>query len=142
MKKYIYGTVLAAVVTAVIIFFVRLPETTNQPPQTVLAITFRFPLGYEFTQGAPFVLTWRTESPEGVLSVPVKDKNFKPLVSPYKLVFSPAVGSSAVVLNARLYYCHKTSRMCFQEDFQARVPLGVESTSPVSYIWEIIPKQT
>ena len=140
MKKYIYGTILIAVVAAGVIFFFRPPETTDRVAQTILAITFRFPQGYEFTEGAPFVLTWRTESPEGALSVPVTDKNFKPLVSPYKLTFAPVSGSKAVILNSRLYYCHKTSRMCFQGDFQTRVPLSSEKTSAVSWVWEIEPK--
>ncbi len=142
MKKYIYGTILLAVVAAAGIFFFRPPETTNQPPQTVLAITFRFPEGYEFTEGAPFMLTWQAESPEGALSVPVADKNFKPLVSPYSLVFTPAPGSKAVVLNARLYYCHKTSRMCFQDDFKTRIPLNTGSVPAIPWVWEITPKQT
>jgi len=140
MKKYIYGTIFVAVVAAVVIFFFRPPEATNRPPQTILAITFRLPAGYEFTEGAPFVLTWRAESPAGALSVPMADRDFKSLVSPYKLVFTPAFGSKAVRLNARLYYCHKASRMCFQGDFEARVPLTAGSTVPISYIWDITPK--
>jgi len=142
MKKYIYGTILFAVLTAIGIFFFRPPETTPPVPSTILAITFRFPAGYEFTEGAPFVLTWRTENPEGVLSVPVADEHFKPLVSPYRLTFTPAPGSRAVILNARLYYCHKISRMCFQDDFQTRVPLDPGNVLPISYVWEITPKQT
>ncbi len=142
MKKYIYSAILIAVVAAVAVFFFRPPETTNQPPQTVLAITFRFPAGYEFTPGAPFLLTWRTEDTAGKLSVAVPAEGFNPLVSPYKLSFSPRPGAVAVVLNARLYYCQKISRMCFQDDFQARVPLSPKNTSPVPWVWEITPKQT
>jgi len=142
MKKYVYGSILIAVVAAGWLFFVRPPETTTPKISTTLAITFHLPQGYEFTEGAPFVLTWRTESPEGVLSVPVSDKDFKPIVSPYKLVFTPAPGSTAVVLNARLSYCHKTSRMCFQDDFQIRVPLSSETVSVIPWGWEITPKQT
>ena len=140
MKKYIYGTVLVAVCVAIAIFFFRTPETTNRPPQTVLAITFRFPGGYEFTEGAPFLLTWQAEDPEGKLSISVPDENFNPLVSPYKLTCSPDPSSAAVVLNARLYYCHKISRMCFQGDFKTRVPLIPGNTSPISYVWKITPK--
>ena len=140
MKKYIYGSILVAILVAATVFFFRPPEITHPKASTVLAITFRFPQGYEFTEGAPFVLTWQTESPEGVLSVPVPDRNFKPLVSPYKLIFMPASGSKAVVLNARLYYCHKTSRMCFQGDFQTRVPLDPGSVLPIPWVWEITPK--
>ncbi|MFH1208279.1 MAG: hypothetical protein V1673_01805 [Candidatus Omnitrophota bacterium] len=142
MKKYIYGTVLVAVCTAIAIFFFRPPETTNRPPQTVLAITFRFPENYEFTAGAPFLLTRQAESPWGKLSIPVPDEHFNPLVSPYKLAFFPDPNSAAVVLNARLYYCDKISRMCFRGDFKARVPLIAGNTSPISYVWEITPKQT
>lgn len=142
MKKYIYGAFIVAAVTAVAVFFFRPPETNPPLPSRVLAITFRFPEGYEFTAGAPFVLTWQIEGPEGALAVPVVDKNFKPLVSPYKLVFTPSLGSVAVVLNARLYYCDKTTRMCFQDDFKARIPLDPESTSVVPWVWEIVPKQT
>ncbi len=140
MKKYIYSAILVAVVAAVGIFFFRPPETTDRTGPMALAITFRFPEGFEFTEGAPFVLTWRTESPEGTLSAPVRDKNFNPLISPYKLVFTPAPGSKAVILNARLYYCHPTSRMCFQNDFQTRVPLNPKNTSVVSRVWDITPK--
>ncbi|MFA5168863.1 MAG: hypothetical protein WC530_10095 [Candidatus Omnitrophota bacterium] len=142
MKKYIYGTVLIAILTSVAIFFFRPPETTNRPLQTILMITFRFPEGYEFTEGAPFLLTWQTEDPEGKLSVTVPEENFNPLVSPYKLAFSSNPNSTAVVLNARLYYCHKISRMCFLGDFKARVPLIAGSTSPISYIWDITPEPT
>ena len=141
MKKYIYGMILIAAAAAGGVFFFRPPEITNQAAQAVLAITFRFPEGYEFTEGAPFVLTWRTESPDGVLSVPVADKNFQPLVSPYKLMFTPAPGSKIVVLNARLYYCHKTSRMCFQDDFQTRVSLDPGNVLETPLVWEITPKK-
>jgi hypothetical protein len=141
MKKYIYGSILVAVLMAVGIFFFRPPATTLPVASTILAVTFKFPEGYEFTEGAPFVLTWRTESPEGALSIPVADKNFKPLLSPYKLMFTPALGSKAVVLNARLYYCEKTSRMCFQDDFQTRVPLDPGTVLEVPWVWEITPKK-
>lgn len=141
MKKYIYGTLFVAVITAIGLFFFRTPETTRPVPSTILALTFKFPEGYEFTEGAPFVLTWRTESPEGVLSVPVTDKNFNPLASPYKLMFTPAPDSKVVVLNARLYYCHKTSRMCFQDDFQVRVPLDPGNVLETPWLWEIQPKK-
>ena len=142
MKKYIYGAALVAVITAVVVFFFRPPEIRNRITPATLAVTFRFPEGYEFTAGAPFVLTWRTESPEGKLSVPVADTNFAPLISPYKLSFMPVPGSRAVILNARLYYCNKISRMCFQDDFETRVPLPAETPSAVSWIWDITPKQT
>ena len=140
MKKYIYGSILIAVVTACVIFFFRPPQTADRPAPATLAITFRFSQGYEFTEGAPFMLTWQTEGPDGALSVPVTDENFKPLVSPYNLVFTPAPGSKAVILNARLYYCHKTSRMCFQDDFQTRVPLDGTVTL-IPWVWEIVPKK-
>ena len=154
MKKYIYGTVLVAVVVGGLIFFVRPPETGDRILPTTLAITFRFPEGYEFTESAPFVLTWRVETPKGILSVPVIDKKFNPLISPYKLVFTPAPGSRAVVLNARLYYCHKASRMCFQDDYETHVPLESETllktrfqkgetgflNSVTPWVWEIAPK--
>ncbi len=137
MKKYIYGSVLIAVVAALAVFFFRTPETSRQLPQTIVAITFRFPEGYELTPGAPFLLTWKSEDPAGNLSVAVPVEGFNPLVAPYKLAFSPAPGAAAVVLNARLYYCQKSSRMCFQDDFQARIPLVTE---PVPVIWKITPK--
>lgn len=141
MKKYIYSALLVAVVTAVAIFFFRPPEVTRSAPPTVLEVTFRLPDGYEFTEGAPFVLTWRSESPSGVLSVPVPDKQFNPLVSPYKLLCAPAPGSKAVILNARLYYCDKTTRMCFQGDFQTRVPVEPGSVLAVPCVWDVTPKK-
>jgi hypothetical protein len=142
MKKYIYGAVLVAIVTAVALFFFRMPETVPPVAPTVLAITFRFPAGYECTEGAPFVLTWRAEDSKGVLSVPVADKSFNPLISPYRLVFTPAPGSKAVVLNARLYYCHKASRMCFQDDFQKRISLAPDAVPVIPVEWSIEPKKT
>ena len=142
MKKYIYGAVLIAVVATVVIFLFRPPETGDKIPAKTLAITFQFPEGYELTQGAPFVLTWQTKGSGGALSVPVADPNFDPFVSPYKLVFTPLLDTQAVILNARLYYCHKTTRMCFQDDFRAHVPLGPEAVSTVPWVWKIIPKKT
>ena len=142
MRKYIYGTDLVAVMAAVAIIFFRPSEVTPPLPSTILAITFRFPEGYEFTEGAPFLLTWQGENPGGVLSVPVADKNFNPLVSPYRLVFRPAPGSAAVILNARLYYCRKSSRMCFQDDFRTRVSLAPEALPVIPVDWEIQPKKT
>jgi len=141
MKKYIYGAAIVAVVTAAVVFFFRPPETNPPVPSTVLSITFRLPESYEFTEGAPFVLTWRTESPDGTLSVPAADKDFRPHTSPYKLAFTPSPGSVAVILNARLYYCDKTSRMCFQDDFKARVPLSPENAKVIPWDWEIIPER-
>jgi hypothetical protein len=140
MKKYIYGAVLIAIVTGVAVFFFRPPETTDRAGSTVLAITFRFPEGYEFTEGAPFALTWKAEGPT-MLMAAVKIRDFNPLVSPFRLVFTPGPGAAAVTLNARLYYCHKASRMCFQDDFETRVPLVPEKTSPIPWAWEITPKK-
>lgn len=141
MKKYIYGTILVAVLAAIAIFFFRPPETADRHPQTILAITFRFPDGYEFTEDAPFLLTRQVESPGGKLSVPVPEARFNPLVSPYQLAFSADPAAVALVLNARLYYCHKETRMCFQGDFKARIPLIAGNTSPMTYIWDITPEQ-
>ena len=137
MKKYIYSAVFVTVVAAIAIFFFRPPEVTPPTPSTTLEITFRFPEGYEFTEGAPFVLIWRAESPKGVLSAPVADKKFNPLISPYRLVFTCSPDSKAVLLNARLYYCHKTSRMCFQDDFQKRVSLTPERGSVIPVVWDV-----
>ena len=141
MKKYIYGTALAAVVVALGVFLTKPPQTADRSAFTTLAITFRFPEGYEFTGGAPFTLTWRTENAAETLSAPVRDRNFNPLVTPYQLIFTPASGSKAVILNARLYYCHKASRMCFQDDFKTRVPLGSGSSHAASCVWDIAPKE-
>jgi hypothetical protein len=141
MKKYIYSAALVAVITACVVFFYRPAEINPPADSKVLAITFQLPENYEFTEQAPFVLTWRTESVGGALAVPVTDGNFNPVVSPYKLVFTSPAGTTAVILNARLYYCHKTSRMCFQDDFQARVPLTPGAVSPIPWVWEIEPKK-
>jgi hypothetical protein len=141
MKKYIYGTILVAAVAAVVIFFYRPPETTNQPPQNTLELTFRFPAGYEFTENAPFLLTHQAEYVDGKVSIPTPDKRFNPLISPYKLAFAPDPNAIALVLNARLYYCDKATRMCFQDDFKARVPLAAGTTSPLSYTWDITPQK-
>ncbi len=142
MKKYIYGTVLIAVIVACSIFLSRPPEVGERIKPMTLAITFRFPEGYEFTRGAPFVLTWRVETPKGILSVPVVERNFNPFISPFPLVFSPMPGSQSVILNARLYYCHKSSRMCFQDDFEVHVPLNLDGTQAMPWIWDITPKKT
>lgn len=140
MKKYIYGVVFAAAVVACFIFFVRPPETGDRLAPVTLSVTFRIPEGFEFIEGAPAMLTWQAESPGGARTVPVADKSFDPRVSPCKLVVMPPSGSAAVVLNARLYYCHKTDRMCFQNDFQTRVPLNPENPSAISRVWDITPK--
>ena len=141
MRKYVYSAVLIAAVTAGVIFFMKPPETAAPKVSTTLAITFRLPDDYDLTAGAPFKLTWRTEGPGRTRSAPMADRNFNPFVSPYKLVFMPAPGATAVVLNARLYYCHKTSRMCFQDDFQARVPLNTGVASVIPWGWDITPKK-
>jgi hypothetical protein len=139
MKKYIYSAVLVAVLAACVVFFYGPAEINPPADSKVLAITFRFPENYEFTEGAPFALTWKAEGPT-MLMAAVKVRDFNPLVSPFRLVFTPGPGAAAVVLNARLYYCHKTSRMCFQDDFQARVPLIPGAVSPIPWVWEITPK--
>ncbi len=141
MKKYIYGIVVVAIIIAAAVFLMKPSQKADRPAFTTLAITFRLPEGYEFTEGAPFKLTWRGENPGGILSIPFPDKNFNPLISPYKFRFAPVPGFVAVVLNARLYYCHKASRMCFQDDFQTRVPLTPQNGSSLSWLWEITPKK-
>ncbi len=140
MKKYVYGVILVAAVTACVIFFLKPPKVSDHPAPAVLSITLRLPEGYEFTEGAPFALTWRAESPSGAPTVLVADRNFDPFVSPYNLVLTPAPAAPAVILDAKLYYCHKKSRMCFQDDFQTRVPLDPAALSAISWVWEITPK--
>ena len=142
MKKIIFGTILVAMFVGLAVFFFRPPSTVNHSSQTVLALTFRFPDGYELTEGAPFSLVRQMEGPGGGLSAVTREKNFNPLVSPYKLMLSSEPGAAAVVLSAHLYYCDKTTRMCFQGDFKTRVPLSAGDTSPISYVWKITPKQT
>ena len=97
-------------------------------------------LGRTETKASDFsALTWAAESPDGTRTIPVKVRNFNPLVSPYKLSFAPPSGAVAVILKARLYYCDKITRMCFQDDFETRVPL-VPGNAPVAWEWEITPK--
>ena len=62
MKKYIYGSILVAGLVGVAVFFFRPPATVNPASQTVLELTFRFPGGYELTEGAPFKLSWQAEA--------------------------------------------------------------------------------
>ena len=140
MKKYIYGALFLAAIAACWIFFMNPSRTANEPSPAVLAITFQLPEGYAFTEGAPFSLAWQTEGLAGKLSAAVSAKHFNPLVSPYKLQLAPDTGARAVVLKARLYYCHKTSRMCFQKDYQARLILG-RGALPKAWLWKIEPLQ-
>ncbi len=140
MKKYIYGTVLVAMIATAWIFLANPPAVTDHAASTILSITFRFPAGFQFTEGAPFSLTWQAESPAGELSVPMKVRNFDPLVSPYHLSVTPPGASAAVVLKARLYYCDKTTHMCFQHDYETRVPL-IPGRVAVPWVWDITPKK-
>ena len=142
MKKYIYGSLVLVSLVAVWVFFFNPPRMGSDIASATLAITFRLPDGYEFTEQAPFGLTWRMESPEGTLSVPTRERNFTPFSSPYRLVFASIPGSQAILLNARLYYCDKNSRMCFRNDFKARVPLAPGGASVIPWVWEINPKKT
>lgn len=142
MKKYIYGSLVLVSLAACWVFFLNPPRMGNDIDSTILAITFRLPDDYEFTEEAPFVLTRQSESPEGTLSGPISERDFNPLISPYKLVFASMPGSPAVILNARLYYCDKKSRMCFQDDFKTRIPIDTRSGSVIPWVWEITPKRT
>lgn len=141
MKKYVYGVILVAAVTACAIFFLRPPKVSEHLSPAVISITFRLPEGFEFTEGAPFALTWRAESPSEAPTVLVTDRHFDPFVSPYNLVLTPAPDAPAVILDAKLYYCHKKSRMCFQDDFQTRVPLDPAALSAIPWVWEIPAKK-
>jgi len=141
MKKLIYGVGFMAFVTAGIIFF-KVAGTHSSIQPTILAIEFQLPEGYAFTEKAPFVLTWRNDSSKGLLSVPTMDPDFNPFMTPYRLACMPTPGAKEVILNARLYYCQKTSRMCFQGDFETRIPLHSKTISTIPWVWKIIPKQT
>ena len=141
MKKLIYGVGIVALVAAGVIFF-KWARTTPPVPSTILAIEFQLLEDYALTEKAPFVLTWRNESSKGLLSVPNPDRNFDPFITPYRLACVPTPGSRAVILNARLYYCQKTSRMCFQGDFETRIPLNPKNISAIPWVWKITPKQT
>lgn len=141
MKKYIYGTILMAVIFSVVIFFFKPPETADQGPSTTIAITFRLPENDHLTEDAPFMLTWRTEDSSGTLSAPVIDKKFNPFVSPYRLVFKPAPDSKAVILNARIYYCHQPTNMCFQKALETRILLPPSPSATIAYTWDITPQQ-
>ena len=141
MRKYIYGVFLLMVLFACWIFFVNPSRVGNDRIFSKIAITFRLPEGYAFTEGAPFKLFWQSENSSGKLSVPVGDKRFNPFETPYDLVLTPSVGSRALVLNAKLYYCQKASRMCFQGDFQTRVPLGHQTVPVIPWVWVIEPKE-
>lgn len=140
MKKYIYGATLLILVAVAGIFLGKSLGTAESKDSKILAITLRLPEHYEFTEGAPFALTWKAEGPT-MLMAAVKARDFNPHVSPFRLVFTPGPGATSVVLNAKLYYCQKTSRMCFQDDFQTRVPLDSGAISPIPWVWEIVPKE-
>jgi len=140
MKKYIYGTIFIAIVTGIAIFFLRAPETAESQHMT-LSLAFRFPENYDFTPGAPFSITWKTESSDGTFSAPIPVKNFNPFALPCEFNLKPAPGSTAVVLNARIFYCHKPTRMCFQHTYETRIPiLPGQEISTIDYTWEITPK--
>ncbi len=141
MKKFIYGTVTVVVLAVAGFFLFTPPAATGPAASRTVSITFRFPEGYELTEGAPFALTWEAEGPAGASLAPVKVRNFNPLISPCKLVLAPPSGSGAVILTARLYYCQKASRMCFQGDFKTRVPLVPGDTPVIPWVWEITPKK-
>lgn len=140
MKKYIYGTLFLAILVAGWIFFFNTPRAANDPASSTLAITFEFPEGYEFTEGAPFTLAWQTEGLGGKLAAPIRDNSFNPFMAPYLLKSPSETGTRAVRLKARLYYCEKASRMCFQDDFETRVPL-IQGRLPKIWVWRIEPKK-
>lgn len=140
MKRVIYGALVAASLAACWIFFFNPPRTGNDAAPSVLAITFQFPEGYEFTEGAPFTLAWQAEGSDGKITTPIRDNSFNPLMAPYLLKILPETGARAVRLKARLYYCEKASRMCFQGDFETRVPL-IQGLLPKAWVWKIEPKK-
>jgi len=140
MRRYVYGAVSLACVIACLAFFFNPPRTGNNSASVVLPVTFQLPEGYALTEGAPFALAWKTEGMAGKLSATVDDRHFNPLVSPYPLSLLLDPGVRAVVLTARLYYCNKISRMCFQGDFETRVPLD-HGGVPGAWVWKIEPEK-
>lgn len=140
MKKLFIGILLASLVAGVW-FLVDSPGSPDRTPFKTLSLTFRLPPGYELTHGAPFSMDWQALTPDGKRSAPAKVRSFNPLISPYKFVAPPPPGSVALILNARLYYCDKTTRMCFQDDFETRVPLVPGNDPAISWVWDVIPRK-
>lgn len=129
---------------AVLAFFILLPEAlpfqVKQGPLT-LAVSFRLPKGYEFIAGAPAKLTWTTKNPDVVRFEGIA-KKFNPDVTS-KILLRAGPGRTVITLEATLFYCDKTTRMCFQKLYTDSITIETGATGPstILYVWSINPSK-
>ena len=102
----------------------------------------RLPHGYEFIPDAPFSLETESSAPEVVAFQKPLPGPFNPPAGQTRIPFTTRSGTAIVTIKAKLFYCDKVSKMCFQNTRETRLTLEVDpqGSSTIFFIWEISPK--
>lgn len=144
MKRYFLTKFLCLVFTFSLMPLCQVEAQTFQLQEgkAALIVTLKLPQGYQFIPKAPFVIECQTTSAK-IIALPKKlPKKFDPLSGPYKIPFRARTGAAIITLKTKIYYCHQSSKMCFQDVLEAKLPFVVttQGSSAVHYTWNITPK--
>ncbi len=107
-----------------------------------LILMLRLPKGYEFIAGAPFALETLSASRDVVSFPAPPPRHFNPVNGHTKIPFATRPGKTLVTIRAKLFYCNKTSKMCFQNTREARLTIEIAPNGPniIFYIWDVLPE--
>lgn len=145
MRKYFHRMIFGSLLLTS--FFLFCQGTANafqvKEGRANLSVILRLPNGYEFIKDAPYSLAWHTSSAEIVELPKTLPKRFDPLSDPYKIPLITRPGTAIILLRTKVYYCEQSSKMCFQETLEIRIPFVVaaKGSSTAQLIWNITPQK-
>lgn len=102
----------------------------------------KLPRNYSFIREAPSSFEASSTAPEIVNFPSPLPHRFDPSSGRYTLPFTARPGKTTVKIKAKLYYCEKKSKMCFQKIHETQFTFDIDpqkGPTTVFYVWNITP---
>lgn len=142
MKKY-FGKIILSSLFLLLLSITQTEATAFQVQQgnTTLTVKLYLPKGYEFIPQAPHSIACQTANPD-IVEIP--EPSPKLSGNTFKITFKTKPGHAILTLKADIYYCQKSSKMCFQDkpETQITLDIGPQGSSIILYHWNITPKES
>ncbi len=117
-----------------------LPSQNCLEGKVELMLNFELPHDYEFTEGAPFEVSWSSDSP-ALEVVGTPSWSGEVLKATIPIALKTKEGSGNLRIQGQVYFCRESSKICLTRTLSEVIPFQVVASSAASQINIHIPIQ-
>jgi hypothetical protein len=100
------------------------------PGAGAISLSFALPAGYNYNQGAPFYVAYKTGDDKAV-KIEESAQNFTEPKFPFEIPVEAVEGEGAATIDAVIYFCNdEKDKVCLVDSVRVNVPLEVKEGAP------------